>query len=49
MEKEQFEQRKKTIFDFICDRQYVPMKVKEIAAVLNIPKAQRQDLQEVLN
>ena len=49
MEKEQFEQRKKTIFDFICDRQYVPMKVKEIAAVLNIPKSQRQDLQEVLN
>ena len=32
-----FEKRKKVIYDFICDDLYVPMKVKEIAAVLQIP------------
>ena len=40
-------ERKKTIYDFICDEFYVPMKVKEIAIMLNVPKSQRADLQEV--
>ena len=29
-----FEKRKKVIYDFICDDFYVPMKIKEIAMVL---------------
>jgi len=29
-----FEKRKKVIYDFICDDFYIPMKVKEIATVL---------------
>ena len=33
-----FEKRKKVIYDFICDDMYVPMKIKEIAIVLQIPK-----------
>ncbi|MCI8293072.1 MAG: ribonuclease R [Hespellia sp.] len=43
-----FEKRKKTIYDFICDDLYVPMKAKEIAAVLQIPGEQREALREVL-
>ena len=39
----------KTIYRFICDELYVPMKAKEIAAVLNIPKTEREALTEVLN
>lgn len=49
MEKEQFEKRKKTLYDFICDDFYVPMKVKEIAIMLRVSKEQRHELQEVLD
>jgi len=38
MNKEQLEKRKKTIYDFICDELYVPMKAKEIAIILSVPK-----------
>ncbi len=48
MRPEVLEERKKVIYEFICDELYVPMKAKEIAAVLNVPKAQRGDLAEVL-
>ena len=46
---ELLKERKKTIYDFICDEFYVPMKVKEIAIMLNVPKNQRHELQEVLD
>ena len=32
-----FEKRKKVIYDFICDDLYVPMKLKEIAVILQVP------------
>ena len=44
-----FEKRKKVILDFISDDMYVPMKIKEIAIVLQIPREQRDDLKEVLD
>ena len=31
MDNELFEQRKRMIYDFICDELYVPMKLKELA------------------
>lgn len=46
---EQFERRKKVLYDMICDKQYFPMKIKEIAILLNIPREKRQDLKEVLD
>lgn len=49
MEKELLQERKKTIYQFICDDLYVPMKAKEIAAVLSVPKDMRKYLQEVLD
>ena len=49
MEQELLQERKKTIYQFICDDLYVPMKTKEIAAVLSVPKTMRQELQEVLD
>ena len=36
-----FEKRKKVIYDFICDEFYVPMKLKELAILLQVPKEQR--------
>ena len=49
MDKELLKERKKTIYDFICDEFYVPMKIKEIAIMLSVPKEQRRELQEVLD
>jgi len=44
-----FEGRKKVIYDIICDEAYVPMKIKEIAMLLQIPKEDRNDLRLVLD
>ena len=49
MNKELLQERKKMIYDFICDELYVPMKAKEMAIVLNVPKSQRGELVEVLD
>ena len=49
MEKTILEERKKTIYQFICDEFYVPMKAKEMAVVLSVPKSQRSELKEVLD
>ena len=49
MNKELLQERKKMIYDFICDELYVPMKAKEMAIVLNVPKSQRAELMEVLD
>lgn len=49
MEKEQLKQRKKMIYELICDDLYVPMKIKEMAVLLSVPKEQRPELEEVLN
>lgn len=45
---ELFEQRKKMIYDFICDELYVPMKAKDMAVLLNVSKEERQELHHVL-
>lgn len=49
MDREQFEDRKKMLYAFICDELYVPMKVKEIAIMLRIEKEQRGELQQILD
>lgn len=49
MDKELFKKRKKVINDLIHDKHYVPMKAKEIAILLDIPKEDRADLMEVLD
>ena len=48
-ERRTLQERKKAIYGLICDELYVPMKAKEIAAVLNVPKSDRRDLAEVLD
>lgn len=48
MEKELLNQRKQIILDIINDDNYIPMKIKELAIVLNVPKEDREDLEEVL-
>lgn len=45
----QYEKRKKMVYQFICDEFYVPMKMKEMAAILQVKKDDRQDLKEILD
>lgn len=49
MDTKKLEKRKETIYAFICDSLYVPMRIKEIATVLQIPREQRDDLKLVLD
>ena len=44
-----FEKRKKVIYDFICDDLYVPMKLKELAILLQVPKDHRSELKRVMD
>ena len=50
MEKDIFKQRRQMLADMILNNElYVPMKAKEIAMLLDIPKAKRSELIEVLD
>ena len=49
MDADVFTRRKETIYNFICDPQYVPMKVREMAEVLQVAKEDRDDLKLVLD
>ncbi len=49
MEKELLENRKKMIYEFMCSDLYVPMKIKELAVLLDVPREERLALEEVLN
>lgn len=49
MEKELLEERKNMICELLNDELYVPMKIKELAAFLQIPKEARHELAEVLD
>lgn len=42
------EKKKKVVYELICDDLYTPMKFKELAILLQVPKEQRDELREVL-
>ena len=42
------EERKEKIYAFLCDESYVPMRIREIAAVLQISREKREELREAL-
>ena len=46
---EKFIQRKQVIYELINDPAYSPMKAKEIAMLLQIPKENREELNDVLD
>lgn len=43
------EQRKAMLVSLMNEEAYVPMKLKELAILLNVPKEQREELKQVLN
>ena len=46
---ERIEEKKKIILDILAGEFYVPMKIKELAIVLNVPKNNREELAYVVN
>lgn len=49
MTEELLKERKEMLMSVISDKTYVPMKLKELAMLLNIPKHQRDELKEVMD
>ena len=49
MTQEELKQKKEMVYGLICSDFYVPMKIKEMAFFLQVPKERRQELQEVLD
>ncbi|MBQ8624668.1 MAG: VacB/RNase II family 3'-5' exoribonuclease, partial [Agathobacter sp.] len=43
-----FKKRKQNVYNLICDEMYVPMKIKELAIVLNVKKEERPELEQIL-
>lgn len=43
-----FNERKNKVYGLMCDDLYVPMKIKELATVLNVSKNDRTDLDRIL-
>lgn len=48
MENKSLEEKKKIIYEFICDARYVPMKQKELAVLLQVEKERRPELSAAL-
>lgn len=48
MDKVILDEKKKILLEFINSKEYQPMKFKEIASVLQVPRNEKQDLREVL-
>ncbi|NCC42668.1 MAG: ribonuclease R [Clostridia bacterium] len=49
LNKKTLKNRKKLLLDFISNKEYQPMRAKEIGVLLQIPKGKRADLYEVLD
>ena len=49
MHTEIYEARKQIILDFMNDRQYRPMKLKEMCNILGVPRREREELKLVLD
>ena len=44
-----FEQRRRTMLELFSDPRYVPMKLKELAILLDVPREERDELKAVLD
>ena len=44
-----YNKRKQTVYEFICDDDYPPMKFKEMCTFLQVPGDERQTFLDILN
>lgn len=48
MKKEELEEKKQLVMDFMTDKKYKPLKFKEMALLMQVPSKQKKDLRKVL-
>ncbi len=48
MDRELLKKRKQVIYEFMCSDLYVPMKAKELAVLMDVPREEREALNQVL-
>ena len=46
--KKTFDERKTVVYELISDEMYIPMKIKELANILQVEKEERYELEEIL-
>lgn len=49
MVKEELDQKKELVFNYIKSKEYKPLKFKEFVSLMQVPRAEKGDLREVLN
>ena len=49
MEPNELEERKEKIYDFLTSEGYTPMKLKELAMLMQVPKQEREEFKEVID
>lgn len=49
MEIAKMEEKKQQVYELLCSDLYVPMKLKELAVLMQVPKEQKEELKEVLD
>ena len=49
MIKEELDQKKELIYNYITSKEYRPLKFKEFVSLMQVPRAEKGDLREVLN
>lgn len=49
LEKEILNQKKEMIFDYIASEGYVPVKFREMAGILQVPKKEKEDFRQVID
>ena len=49
MIKEELDQKKELVYGYIISKEYRPLKFKEFVSVMQVPRAEKGDLREVLN
>ena len=49
LEKEVLNQKKEMIFEYIASQEYTPVKFKEMAGLLQVPKKEREDFRQVID
>ncbi|MCR5324584.1 MAG: RNB domain-containing ribonuclease [Lachnospiraceae bacterium] len=49
MDRQKLEEKKETVYGFISNKGYTPMKQKEIAQFLSVPRAEKEEFAEVID
>ena len=49
MDIQELEEKKDKIYSFLQSKEYTPMKLKELASILQVPKQEKEEFKEVID